>query len=103
MLLVPGQQYRLVLPPEWLQEDPPALAWNHQIVTYYKTGTDMEEIWDRCWYGSNPAPFTAWIKGPAHLTTAYRDNIFLAKPEWLQEVQEVKEVYLSPFTGLFVN
>jgi len=88
-----GHQYRLVIPERWLKIDAKAILWHLQIVTYFKTGTNMEEIRDEVCYNTDPAPFTAWVKGPEGLSTNYVDNIFAAEPQWLQEI------YLSPFTG----
>lgn len=92
-----GKQYLLVLPKSWKKRDRSCGPWHNQIVTYYKTGDDMEEVNpDHDWaMGENRevGPFTAWVKHPNPcITTGYIGNVFLAKPEWL------KELYVSPFT-----
>lgn len=82
----PGKQYRLVLPAEWIKEQPDSARWNNRIVTYYKTGTSREELTDwPSWGSDDPAPFNAWVKASG-LTSGYPGNVFAAKPEWLHEL-----------------
>jgi len=90
---IPGKEYLLVLP-ESKDRGTLASNWNNTVVTYYKTGSDS------CLHEVEPSsavrqvgPFTAWVKHPT-LKTNYKHNVFLAKPEWLQELPEHPETWL---------
>lgn len=88
----PDKQYLLILPEQWMKDQPSSQSWHNQLVTYYKTDNDIQEISYDTLYDSSIGPYTAWVTHPK-LKTAYKNNIFCAHPQWLHEV------YFSPFTG----
>ena len=88
MNLQAGKIYLLQVPQYWIEMQPDAADWNGQLVVYQRKGSydDLEFIDPRgvdCpAFDTATWPFTAWITCDG-LTTAYKGNLFLAKPEWL--------------------
>lgn len=79
---VVGEKYRLRLPENWVAMDRRGSEWNNQIVTFVKTITDINDAHPDELSYNDPGPFTCGVKCPGK-ASAYLDNLFLAKPEWL--------------------